>query len=119
MATHSTADGQKVLFRYKQHFDLFNTTLSNKDSHGVADVLQKFLALNDEIIPLYKDEGYIKACKGRQLYNKDMMMLKQSLSTDTGSEIRLLQKVNNFLKPLAKRLYQGSIMYHPNSIDKC
>lgn len=124
VAPHLEPGGGEVLSHYEQHFDEFNTALLRKDIRGCAKLFHKYVAISYEVIPFYKDEGYRKACHDANGHDgmTQLIKLDHNLCTPTGANITLLQQINDYLKPLANRLYHASMTYHPTSlksIDKC
>lgn len=90
----------------KQQFGQLNTCLINNDSRGVAQIMRKYLAIIDVTEPLFNDKKYVKACNRDSSVRNDTIMLDQSLCMKNGdNNVTLLQKMNDYLKPLANRLY--------------
>lgn len=112
MATHLDSKGREVLFRYKEHYDELNTALSKNNGCAAAKVFHKYLALANEVNPFYRSLEYNNALDASSVNYKDMLFIDQSLCTQSASNITILRKMNDYLEPLANRLYHASVTYH-------
>lgn len=122
MATYMGPNGRDGLSRYQRHYDHLNTALMKNDNHGVVKLFHKYLAIEEENVPLYNDKEFLMACNGKTDINtnrNNMLMLIQNLSTNTGSNITFLQTMNNFFKPLANHINHVLATYHCKTNDAC
>lgn len=118
-------NGEDGLFRYKQHYDHLNTALLKNDSDGVINLFHEYLTIFDETLPLYTDKDFLKAlCNGEtdtssNSNRNNMLMLIQNLSTDTGSNITFLQKMNNYFQSVAIHTNHVLDTYRPKTVEAC
>lgn len=118
IAKHSDSKGREVLLRCKLQYDKLNTALLNNDSSSFVRIFSKYVTLTDQIIPLYHNVEYAKACD--VIGNRNgIIMLNQELCSANESNSTFLQKTNDFLKSVANNLYHASLKYQPTPTGKC